>query len=381
MRGRRAYGTGSVYRPKKKLANGKTVELGRFWLAYYVKGKLVREPANTNSKTEAERRLRDRLHDVDTGRIQDPAAQRTTLRDLRDMVEQDLKANGRVSSDGVEGLFKHVAGFFEPDCLARNITADQVERYKSRRLAAKAKPATINRELAFLRRGFRLAVRRGRLAVRPDFSLLRENNARKGFITEKEMEAIRAAMPEDLRGLVTFLFYSGWRVGEALSLEWSRVDRDIGVIRLEMGETKSGESRTLPYGALAELHDVIESQHTQREALQREHAAITPFVFFRERKRVIKQRARKAMPIRRVLHIDFLDAWQVAVKAAGVPGRIPHDLRRSAARNMLQAGIPQRLAMALGGWKTSSVFHRYGIVDESMLRDALAKLSKAVTPR
>src|SRR5512147_312575 len=70
MRKYRAYGTGSVYRQKKKLASGKTVELGRFWLAYYVKGKLVREPANTTSKTEAERILRDRLHDIDTGRIQ-----------------------------------------------------------------------------------------------------------------------------------------------------------------------------------------------------------------------------------------------------------------------------------------------------------------------
>lgn len=189
------------------------------------------------------------------------------------------------------------------------------------------------------------------------------------------MAAIRDHMPEDLRGVVTFLFFSGWRVGEALGLEWSRVDRDIGVVRLETGETKSGEARTLPYGALPELVAVIDAQHARREALQRKHGAITPYVFFRERQRVIKHRARKAKPIRRVLHVDFLDAWQAAVKAAGVPGPIPHDLRRSAARNMLQAGIPQRLAMALGGWKTPSVFHRYGIVDESMLRDALAKLT------
>ena len=377
MRGRRAYGTGSVYRQKKKLENGKTVELGRFWLAYYVKGKLVREPANTTSKTEAERILRERLHDIDTGRLQDPAAQRTTLSDLCDMVQQDLTANQRSCASHMGYVFGHLTGFFGKDSLARNITADQIERYKTHRLAHKAKPATVNRELAFLRRGFRLAVRRGRLAVRPDFSLLRENNARRGFITAKQMEVIRAHMPEDLRGMVTFLFYSGWRVGEALNLEWARVDRDIGVIRLETGETKSGEARTLPYGALPELVAVIEAQHKDRDALQREHGVITPFVFFRERQRVIKHRAKKASPIRQVLHIDFLEAWQKAVNAAGLPGRIPHDLRRSAARNMLQAGIPQRLAMDLGGWKTPSVFHRYGIVDESMLRDALAKLSKA----
>jgi integrase len=211
--------------------------------------------------------------------------------------------------------------------------------------------------------------------VRPDFSLLRENNARRGFINATQMAAIRDHMPEDLQPLVTFLFFSGWRVAEALGLEWSRVDRDIGVILLETGETKSGEARTLPYGALPELVEVIDTQHARRDALQKRLGAITPFVFFRERQRGTKYCAKKANPIRRVLHIDLLGAWHEAVKAAGFPGRIPHDLRRSAARNMLQAGIPQRLAMDLGGWKTPSVFHRYGIVDESMLRDALAKLS------
>ncbi|HXY40724.1 MAG TPA: site-specific integrase, partial [Vicinamibacteria bacterium] len=250
MRRHRPYGTGSVYRQKRKLANGDTIELGRYWLAYYVKGELVREPANTTSKAAAERLLRDRLHDIDTGRLQDPAAQRTMLSDLCDLVDQDLTANQRACA-GTQGyVFEHLQTFFGKDCLARNITADQVERYKVHRLARKAKPATVNRELAFLRRGFRLAVRRGRLAVRPDFSLIRENNARRGFINESQMEAIRQHMPEDFQGLVTFLFYSGWRVGEALGLEWSRVDRDIGVIRLETGETKSGEARTLPYGAL-----------------------------------------------------------------------------------------------------------------------------------
>src|SRR5512133_2633077 len=126
MSGRRAYGTGSVYRQTKKLASGKTVELGRYWLAYYVKGKLVREPANTASKAEAERILRDRLHDVDTGRIQDPAAQRTTLADLIEIVESDLAANQRASAGRTGHVRDHLKGFFGKDCLVRNLTADQI---------------------------------------------------------------------------------------------------------------------------------------------------------------------------------------------------------------------------------------------------------------
>ncbi len=110
MRGRRAYGTGSVYRRTKKLANGTRVELGRYWLAYYVKGALVREPANTTSKAAAERLLRDRLHDIDTGRLQDPAAQRTTLSDLCDLVDQDLTANQRACAGTQGDVFEHLKG-------------------------------------------------------------------------------------------------------------------------------------------------------------------------------------------------------------------------------------------------------------------------------
>ena len=96
---------------------------------------------------------------------------------------------------------------------------------------------------------------------------------------------------------------------------------------------------------------------------------IFPYVFFRE---VAKGRGGKKAP-RRI--VTFGKAWRTACRLAGCPGRIPHDLRRTAVRNFVRAGVPERVAMQLTGHKTRSVFDRYNIVSESDLQDAAQKMS------
>jgi integrase len=72
---------------------------------------------------------------------------------------------------------------------------------------------------------------------------------------------------------------------------------------------------------------------------------------------------------------DLRRSWQAAGEAAGLQGRIPHDFRRTAVRNLERAGVPQSTAMAMVGHKTASIYRRYAIVDEAVLREGSEKLA------
>jgi hypothetical protein len=79
--------------------------------------------------------------------------------------------------------------------------------------------------------------------------------------------------------------------------------------------------------------------------------------------------------------VEMRDAWKAACEGAGCPGLLFHDLRRSGVRNLVRAGVTEKVAMTISGHKTRAVFERYNIVNQSDLRDAARKLDRAAQGR
>ena len=187
----------------------------------------------------------------------------------------------------------------------------------------------------------------------PHVPMLEENNVRKGFFEHDEFLALRDALPDYLKGFITFAYKSGWRVSEITGLKWSNVDLKMRIVKLEVGMTKNKEGRTIYLDD--ELMDVfMEQRNNQKESEQIIHHVFT------NRKGDDNVR-------------DFRRAWKTACKKVGLSGRIFHDLRRTAVRNMVRSGIPERVAMMISGHKTRAVFERYNIVSESDLMTAAKK--------
>jgi integrase len=175
-------------------------------------------------------------------------------------------------------------------------------------------------------------------------------------------------LPAALRPLVTIAYYTGWRIqSELLPLEWRQVDLKAETIRLEPGTTKNREARLFVFKGITELCDTFKALAAQRDRL-REKGLISPKVFLR----FVGSPKRHTERVAAIRH--FRRAWLTACKAAGCPGRIPHDFRRTAVRNLVRAGVPERVAMQITGHKTRSVFERYNIVSEGDLTEAAVKL-------
>jgi integrase len=351
---------GSLYRPKYRAADGTQKESAVIWLKYRdALGVLRRESSETTKEQEARRLLKQREGAAVEGRVIAPRADKVTVAQLADDLKTEYRANGRKSLDRVQDAIEHLLPVFGPLPAVKIVSAD-VTAYQARRLAEGAANATINRELAALKRMFSLAVKGEKIHRTPHIAMLHENNVRAGFFEDHQYEAVRAHLPAYAQPVVTFAYITGWRVrSEVLTLQWRQVDFVAGIVRLDPGTTKNREGRV--FVMTPELRAMLEAQRAITESKQKKTGSIIPWVF---------HRTKRGRPLK-----GFRKAWVQACIDAGVPGRILHDFRRTAVRNLERAGVPRSVAMKMVGHKTESVYRRYAIVDEAMLRDAAVKLA------
>jgi integrase len=339
-----------------KTHNGSIYRRGSvWWIKYYRNGIPMRESSGSDKESVAKSLLRKHLGDIERGVPVTPQLNRCTFNELALDVLNDYRVNQRHTIKDAERRLKKLGEVFR-DRKAANITVADVREYVVKRLADDLSNATVNNELKILKKAFRMGIDAGKITVRPKITMLKENNARKGFFEREQFEVLRSKILAVHRPLVTFLYVTGWRVSEVFGLQWRQVDFEADTVRLEPGTTKNDEARV--FIMTADLRDALETQRAYTDRVQKERGCIVPWVFHRDGQQV--KGIRKA--------------WATACRKAGLADRLRHDFRRTAVRNMVRSGIPERVAMTLTGHKTRSVFERYNIVSEGDLRDAARKL-------
>ena len=339
-----------------------------WWIKYYRNGKNYRESTKTSIKMVAEKILKRREGEIAQGKIPSVLFEKVTFDDLARCFLLDYRINNKKSIDKAERSVRHLKSSLG-GMKAVQITTPAINEYIIKRLDEGAANASINRELSALKRMLNIGASQTPPMVDrvPAIKMLKEDNVRKGFFEQDEFFALREALPDYLKGFVTFSYKTGWRDKKISGITWKQVDRKQSLVRLETGETKNDEGRTVFLDE--ELKLVFHKQFLNRNLG-------CSFVFHRNSNRIN----------------DFRHAWNKACRQAGLgygykidkeyvvrwckkmpPGPIMHDFRRTAVRNLVRSGVPEKVAMMITGHKTRSVFDRYNIVNLTDLQEAAAR--------
>ena len=326
-----------------------------WYLDYWKDGKQHRESSKSGKERVAIALLKQRHGEIARGELITPKADKLTVSELLDGVIQDYELSGNRSIKDIRHRIAPLKERFGHERASR-LREQQIENYRTDRLAIKKARATINRELEALKRGYRLAVEKKQISpVRvPIIRFFPENNARQGFVEYEEFCGIVQHLPEPIADIAWFAYLSGWRKAEVLSLTWDDVDRANGVVTLRPEFSKNKEPRELPL-ANPGLQGIIERRWNARLVMTENGPLVVDRLFHRDGKPV--------KVLRR--------CWASACKKVGRPDLLFHDLRRSAVRNMVKAGVREKVAMRITGHKTRSMFDRYHIVDDRDVREAL----------
>jgi integrase len=236
--GKATYGTGTLFKR------------GRIWyLSYYVDGQQVVRSSRSSNLQDA-KQLRDQiLGKKARGELAEATGDNVTCGELLDDLLEHARANLKPSTERIfrwciEANIRPSFGHLK----ASRLTTKTLKDYRQKRLAEGRAESTCNRELSILT----IALNLGRKCTPPKvttmlhFPMVREVNARQGFLNDQQYAKLRDVLPDYLKPLFVVAYFTGVRLGELLAWTWDKVDFNEGFITLHAGETKSGYSRAVP---------------------------------------------------------------------------------------------------------------------------------------
>jgi integrase len=355
-----------------------------WFIRYWRRGKKHVETSGTPDHKKAKAFYKQRMIEVGADKLGlskfiEPKIQKTCVDELLDYLKVDYEIRGRwnprvnahiesLKNGSLKGNEKDGKGSLKNkerdgkgigDICASALTDEDVYRYIKNRQAEGKANATINRETQLLKQAYKLF---GKLGPGPKCSRLPEDNAREGFFEKYEFEAVVHKMPEDMQDFVRFGYLYGWRKGEISSLKWADLNMESKMMRLRHSESKNGEARWIPLEG--ELLQIFQRRAEARSFEGKDgETIISEYVFHRKGAKMG----------------DFEKSWASACEAANVGKKHFHDFRRTAARNMRRAGVPEEIAMKITGHKTPSMFRRYNITNDEDIKIAIQQTNAFVS--
>jgi integrase len=326
---------------------------------------LIRESAGKDATEKQaidlrENRVREAKNDRDgIRRFVGPRQRQATVGQLLAALEADYKTRRLRSLKQALVKIEHLRQFFGFK-RATSVSRQAIASYIDRRRDEEAAEATIDRELELLRRAYTLAAQAERPVVawvpRIPKLVKGHENAKQGFVERADFVRFLPELPTQiLRDVAEWAYMTGMRKGEILSLTWDCYDRETKTLRLHARDSKTGKGRVIPVSSWPELAAVIERRLAVR-------VVGSPLIFHNGRGERVGGKTG-----------EFWTTWERAIARAKVRYFSFHDLRRTAVRNMVRAGIDRTVAKRISGHETDAIFERYNIVDERDLADALEK--------
>ena len=336
---------------------GKKCWTKTFTIAYPVgKGKIKAEATKATTRKEAEAILLQRRAEIARlGEFTSTSSpERVLMNQLFDLLIEDYKLQERKSLYDTElRVNLHLRPYWGKR-KAQDIGTQVIHAYIDKRKSQGAEAnATINKELSWVRRAMNLGFRHDPPLVRriPYFPMLPIDNARTGTLACAQYRAVRDRLPGYARIALVISYHYGNRKGEIGKIRRDHVDWRAMRILVPGRITKNGEPKYLPiYGEL-----------------EKELKVWMKWIEASECSYLIQDQGQRVF--------SFDKAWKSACKKAGVPETLFHDLRRTAATNMIEAGYSEKEAMEMGGWKTAHVFRRYHIVSSRRMQANAKKLA------